>query len=150
MTTAAARTIHLNGPRGQREEKVAASGTSIKPGMLVRKTSADEFNVHNVSGGVGPTLLVHEDEFQGDATSGSTGVGNTYSVGAPVFAEYCLPGALKYVLLKASENVAIGDYLISDGTGLFIKTTGTPAKTFFQAEEASNVASNQLIKARVV
>ncbi len=146
MTTAAANTIFLDSMRGNREELVAASGTSIKPGMLIRRTSANEANVHNVSGGDGPALLAVEDEYQDSASAG--GVTETYAAGDPVFCEYVPPGAKRYVLLKASENVAIGDFLISDGAGLFIKTTGTPSRQFCQVEEASNVGSNNLIKAR--
>lgn len=146
MTTAAARTIFLDGHRGVREELVAASGTSIKPGMLIRRTSTNQADVHNVSGGGGPALLAVEDEYQYSAPSG--GVDQVYTAGTPVFCEYVMPGALRYVLLKASENVAVGDFLISDGAGLFIKTTGTPTRQFCQVEEASNTGSAQLIKAR--
>lgn len=149
MTTAAANTIFLDGLRGNREELVAASGTSIKPGMLIRRTSANEANVHNVSGGAGATLIAVEDEYQGDYTS-TGGVDKAYAVASPVFCEYALPGAKRYLLLKASENVAIGDFLISGGDGTFIKTTGTPSKVFAQVEEASNVASAQLIRARIL
>lgn len=147
MTTALARTIHLNGPIGHKEELVIASGQSIKPGMLIKKTSAGEATVHATSGGFGLPLIVAEDEFQGDATS-TGGVAVTYTAGTPVFAQYAQPGSLKYVLLKASENVAIGDFLISGGDGTFIKTTGTPSQTFAVAEEASNTGTAQLIKAR--
>jgi hypothetical protein len=146
MATATANSIFLDSMRGNREELVAASGTSILPGMLLRRTSANEANVHNVSGGNGPALLAVEDEYQDSAPTG--GVTKTYAAGGPVFCEYVLPGSKRYVLLKASENVAIGDFLISDGAGLFIKTTGTPARQFCQVEEASNVGTNNLIKVR--
>ena len=58
MTIAAARTIRLAGPDGVQEEFKVASGATIKPGMIVRRTSATECNVHNVSGGDGATLVV--------------------------------------------------------------------------------------------
>lgn len=149
MTTAAANHIHLAGPVGQREELVAASGSAIYPGMLIRRTTATQCNVHNVSGGNGAALLAHTDEFQGDFSTGG-GVTKVYAVGNPVFAEYVLPGAKKYVLLKASENVSIGDFLISGGDGHFIKTTGTPSRQFCIAEEASNVGTANLIMARFI
>ena len=147
MTNALANTIVLDGFLGPMEEKLTASGSALKPGMLVFKTSADEWNVHAVSGGVGIPWLLHEDRYQYDS-SDSGGVTLAYTAATPAFAEAVQPGAKRYVLLKASENVAVGDYLISGGDGTFIKTTGTPARTFCQADEASNTGTAQLIKAR--
>lgn len=154
MTTALANSIILGGPNGQREELTAASGTAIRPGMLIRRTTVgpnSQCNVHATSGGMGSTLIALEDDYQGDTVqSGSGGTTRVYAVGDPVFAEYALPGAKRYLLLKASENVVIGDFLISGGDGTFIKTTGTPVKTFAVAEEASNTGTAQLIMARIL
>lgn len=147
MTTALARTIHLNGDLGHKAELVVASGQTIKPGYLVQLTSAGEATVHATAGGFGLPLLVHEDEYQGDATT-TGGVAVAYTAGTPCFAHYCPPGSLKYVALKASENVAVGDALISAGDGTLKKTTGSPTQVFAFAEEASNTGSIQLIKAR--
>lgn len=147
MTNALANTIVLDGHLGPMEERLTASGSALKPGMLVYMTSAGEWNVHAVSGGTGVPWLLHEDRYQYDS-SDSGGTTKAYTAANPAFAEAVQPGAKRYVLLKASENVAVGDYLISGGDGTFIKTTGTPARTFFQAEEASNTGSVQLIKAR--
>jgi len=146
MSNATANTIYADNNVGIQLERPAASGTSLKPGMLVRNV-AGEFNVHNVSGGVGIAQIVLEDRHSGDAASGG-GTLATYPVGSPVFVDVPPPGAARNVLLKASENVAVGDFLISGGDGTFIKTTGTPARTFCQAEEASNVGTTNLIKAR--
>lgn len=148
MATATVNTIFCDGYRGVREELVAASGTTILPGMLIRRTSANQANVHNVSGGNGAALLAVEDEYQDSAPTG--GVTKVYAAGSPVFCEFVPPGAARNVLLKANENVVIGDLLISDGAGLFIKTTGTPTRQFCVVEEASNVATNNLIKARFI
>ena len=137
MTTALPRTIHLQGCLDNKEELVVASGQTIKPGYLIQMTSAREATVHATAGGFGLPLLVHEDEYQGDATT-TGGVAVAYTAGTPCFAHYCQPGSLKYVALKASENVAIGDSLISGGDGTFIKTTGSPTQVFCIAEEASN------------
>lgn len=144
MATASANTIRLNGPNGQMEEFVAASGSAIKPGMLVRKTTATAGNVHASSGGNGAALLAYEDALQGKGTD------DVYAVGGVVRCEYVLPGAKRNVLLKANENVAIGDFLISGGDGTFIKTTGTPSRTFCIVEEASNVSTTNLIAARFI
>lgn len=144
MATSTSRTIRLGGPNGQMDEFVAASGSAIKPGMLVRKTTATAGNVHATSGGEGAMLIAHEDALQG------LGIDDAYAVDAVVFCEYVLPGAKRNVLLKADENVAIGDFLISGGDGTFIKTTGTPTRTFAICEEASNVATTNHIAARFI
>lgn len=144
MTIAAAQTIRLAGPDGVQEEFLVATGATLKPGMLVRRTSATECNVHNVSGGDGATLILHEDALQG------LGVDDSAAAATRVYAEYVLPGAKRYARLKASENVAVGDQLISGGDGTLIKTTGSPVKVFAICEEASNVATQQLIQVRFI
>lgn len=144
MTIAVAQTIRLAGPDGVQEEFLVASGATLKPGMIVRRTSATECNVHNVSGGAGASLILHEDALQG------LGVDDSAAAATRVYAEWVIPGAKRYARLKASENVAIGDQLISGGDGTLIKTTGTPSKVFAVAEEASNVASQELIMVRFI
>ena len=144
MTIALAQTIRLAGPDGVQEEFLVASGATLKPGMLVRRTSATQCNVHATSGGDGATLILHEDALQG------LGVDDSAAAGTRVYAEYVLPGAKRYARLKANENVAVGDNLISGGDGTFIKTTGSPVKVFAICEEASNVATQELIQVRFI
>jgi hypothetical protein len=112
--------------------------------MLVRRTTATACNVHATSGGDGATLILHEDALQG------LGVNDSAAEGTRVYAEYVVPGAKRYARLKASENVAVGDNLISGGDGTFIKTTGSPVKVFAICEEASNVATQELIQVRFI
>lgn len=144
MTILAARTIRLAGPDGVQDEFVVASGATLKPGMLVQRTSATQCNVHATSGGDGASLILHEDAYQG------LGVDDSCAAGTRVYAEYVLPGAKRYARLKAAENVAVGDSLISAGDGTLRKTTGTPVKVFAIAEEASNVAGQELIMVRFI
>jgi hypothetical protein len=144
MTIALAQTIRLAGPDGVQEEFLVASGATLKPGMLVRRTSATQCNVHATSGGDGATLILHEDALQG------LGVDDSAAAGIRVYAEYVLPGAKRYARLKANENVAVGDNLISGGDGTLIKTTGSPVKVFAICEEASNVATQELIQVRFI
>lgn len=142
MTIAAANTIRVAGPDGVQEEFVTAA--AVRPGALIRRTSATACNVHNVAGGDGSTLIVLEDAYRG------LGSDDQYAIGDTVFAEYAPPGAKRYLRLKASENVVVGDQLISGGDGTFIKATGTIAKVFAIVEEASNVgAAQNLILARI-
>jgi hypothetical protein len=144
MTIAAANTIRLAGPDGAQEEFLVASGATLRPGMLVRRTSATECNVHATSGGDGASLILHEDALQG------LGTDDPAAAGTRVYAEYVIPGAKRHARLKANENVAVGDSLISGGDGTLIKTTGSPVKVFAICEEASNVASQNLIQVRFI
>jgi hypothetical protein len=144
MTIAAANTIRLAGPDGVQEEFLVASGATLRPGMLVRRTSATECNVHNVSGGDGATLILHEDALQG------LGSDDPAAAGTRVYAEYVIPGAKRYARLQANVNVSVGDLLISGGDGTLIKTTGSPVKVFAICEEASNVATQNLIAVRFI
>jgi hypothetical protein len=144
MTIAAANTIKLAGPDGVQEEFIVASGATLKPGMLVRRTSATQCNVHATSGGDGASLILLEDAYQG------LGVDDSAAAATRVYAEYVIPGAKRYARLKASENVAVGDLLISGGDGTLIKTTGSPVKVFAICEEASNVATQELIAVRFI
>lgn len=137
MTIAAANTIRVAGPDGVQEEFLVASGATLRPGMLLRRTTATECNVHNVAGGDGATLLLHEDAHQG------LGCDDAAAAGTRVYAEYVIPGAKRYARLKASENVVVGDQLISGGDGTLIKATGTIAKVFAICEEASNIGATQ-------
>lgn len=148
MTTAAARTIIKNTEvEGVMIEKPTASGTSIKPGTFVLRTSADELNVVNSQGADLPTLLVIEDKFQGSGSNG--GVDVAWAAGAPARAEYCPSGALRYARVPNGVTLAIGDALIYNNAGLLIKTTGTPAKIVATAEEAGTTSGEQLMLVRI-
>lgn len=156
MATADVNTIKLDSVQGVEVTGVAGA-SGILPGMLVRPTGGTavrpSFAVHNVAGGNGVMFLVLENRYYGDATSGG-GVTAAWTNGSDIEVEIPQPGSLRAVLLKASENVAIGDLLVSGGDGTFIKATafssGNPFKYYAQVLEASNVASNQLIRARVL
>lgn len=156
MATADVQTIKLDSVQGVEVTGVTAA-SGILPGMLVRPTGGTAvrptFAVHNVAGGNGVMFLVLENRYYGDATSGG-GVTYAWANGSDIEVEIPPSGSLRAVLLKASENVAIGDLLVSGGDGTFIKATafssGNPFKYYAQVLEASNVGSNQLIRARVL
>ncbi len=153
MTTANARTIIKNTEvEGVMIEKPTASGTSIKPGTFVARTSADELTPVATQGLSVPTLLVIEDKFQGDVTSGG-GVDTAYAAGAPARAEYCPPGALRYARVPTGVTLAIGDRLMVNNAGLLVAATGigtTPVpKVFATAEEAGTTSGEQLMLVRI-
>ena len=126
---------------GIRKDEAKAGAAGIYPGMLIKHNSSGEVIVHATSGGIGLRMLAIEDLGQGKT------VDDVYASGDQVTFVHVRPGYKTQVLLKASENVAIGDVLISAGTGKFIKTTGTPSQNFCIAKEASNVAADTLIMA---
>lgn len=156
MATADVQTIKLDSVQGVEVTGVAGAA-NIVPGMLVRPTGGTAvrptFLVHNVAGGNGVMFLVLENRYYGDAVTGG-GVTYAWTNGSDIEVEIPQPGSLRALLLKANENVAIGDLLVSGGDGTFIKATafssGNPFKYYAQVLEASNVASNQLIRARVL
>ncbi len=156
MATADVQTIKLDSVQGVEVTGVAGAA-GILPGMLVRPTGGTAvrptFVVHNVAGGNGPMYLVLENRYFGDATSGG-GVTYAWTNGSDMEVEVPVPGSLRACLLRASENVAIGDLLVSGGDGTFIRATafsaGNPFRYYAQVLEASNVGTAQLIRARVL
>jgi hypothetical protein len=148
MALADARTIRKDTWYGPEVERKTASGTTLKPGTFVRITAADEFNVVNVQGADLPTLLLLEDTFQGDFTTGG-GVDKVYAVGAPARAEYPMSGSLRYARVPTGINFDIGDALIFNNAGLLIKTTGTPAKVVATAAEDITTSAEDLILVRI-
>lgn len=157
MSNANINTIKLDSTNGVEISGVAAAA-GILPGMLLRVSAVSGENrtlaIHNEASGDGPCLLALEDRYYGDSTTGG-GVTLAWPNGSLVEAEVPCPGALRAVYLKASENVVVGDRLVSGGDGTFIKViafntaTGKPWLVYAIAEEASNVGTAQLIRARI-
>lgn len=124
------------------EELVAGNG-NIKPGMLLSVNSAGAVIPHAVAqaSGVGSALPMFalEDELQGN------GVNDLYANASPVQVWVPGRGDMVYALLATANNVAIGDLLVSNGTGALKKYT--PASTdagaivIGQAVEALNNAT---------
>lgn len=129
-------------------EEALCDGTPL-PGHLLMLTSAGHFAVHNVAGGNAQKRFAVEDELQGkDITTAYTASSICQAVLPP-------PGDWIQARLKASENVAIGDYLESAGDGTLQKVTADSADLYNQnvvatAREASNVGTVARIAVQVV
>jgi hypothetical protein len=157
MSNANVNTIKLDSTNGVEISGTAAT-TNIFPGMLLRVSAISNdvktLAIHNEASGDGPCILALEDRYSGDSTTGG-GTNVAWPNASMIEAEIPVPGALRGVYLKASENVAIGDRLVSGGDGTFIKVlafntaTGKPWQVFAIAEEASNTGTAQLIRARI-
>lgn len=111
--------IILAGEYRKYQSKVIASAQTIKPGMLVKLTSADELTVHATRGGYAERIVVLEDALQGGIKT------DTYTAGTVCDCAIMIPGSESQVILKAGENVVIGDQLVSAGTGKFEKLSST-------------------------
>ena len=147
MTTALARKIAKDTFEGVRVERNIASGHSIKPGHLVKVTSAGEWTVQATAGSDAPPMLVLEDKYQGDATTGG-GVDKVYTAGTPAEVEYPPSGALRYVRVPDATVLVKGDDLVYNNAGQLIKTTGSPLRVVATSEEALTASGEQLVLVR--
>lgn len=108
------RTIQLKG-KGRYEEARAAG--AIKPGHLIKRTSADAVVVHATAKGAGGRYFALEDALQGKTVDGA------YASGDVVPFTCAQPGDEIMARLSAGENIIIGDALESNGDGALQKFT---------------------------
>jgi len=107
-------TITIKGD-GIRKEALA-SGTPY-PGHLLERASATEFKVHATSGGNCYPFFAVEDDLQGN------GIADAYVAARQIVACIFRPGDEVLAVLAEDENVAVGDYLMSNGNGELKKLT---------------------------
>lgn len=88
-----------------------ATAVAITPGMLLELTSAELVQAHSTEGGPVLPMFALEDELQGK------GITDNYAVSAKIQVWTAVRGEEVYALLADGEDVAVGDFLISDGTG---------------------------------
>jgi hypothetical protein len=125
--------------------KKASSG-AIKPGYLIDLDPTGTVIPHATSGGFAERLIAIEDRHQGRT------INDAYADGDIVFHHIAEPGDELLIVLKGgSAAVVIGDYLMSNGDGTFIKQTSTNAR-LFRAKAALDISggSDTLILARAV
>ncbi len=139
--------IHLVGDF-RREEAVAAG--AIKPGMLIEETSAGQFQAHSTEAGYAQLLFAEVDALQG----GSLEAADDYAAADLVSANVELPGNEVQAILKAGENVSIGDLLISAGDGTLIangsETSGTTVQQIIAvAREALDLSGSGAVDTRM-
>lgn len=107
---------------GHNHDEKIASGT-ITPGMLVSRTSADEVIAHATAGGPVNVLIAIEDENQGNDIDDDYADGDLVKLWRP------LPGDQAYLLVddETGSDIAIGDFVESDGEGRVRKATDASA-----------------------
>lgn len=88
---------------------------AITPGMLLELTSAGEVQAHSNSGLNAPRIFALEDVYQGK------GINDDYAADDKVRTWVPTPGCQVLGLLADGENVAIGDFVESNGDGMLKK-----------------------------
>ena len=138
--------IHLSGDYEYFEVK--ASGT-IKPGYLcdIHTSTGKKVRAHPTVGGYGPKHIAVEDALQGNT------IDDNYSSGDLVALHTPRPGAVYQLWLKAGENVAIGDRLMSAGDGTLQEfeaaDTVTADAIVGTAEEAVDLSASGAVATRI-
>lgn len=107
-------------------EEYTATAVALIPGMLLELTSAGLVQAHSTAGGTVLPMFAFEDELQGK------GIDQAYAVSDKI--QVWIPGRgdQVYAILADDNNVAIGNFLESNGAGLLQK----------HASDDSSVAPN--------
>ena len=114
------------------------ANTALTPGSVVELLSTGKVRKHATAGGNVIPLIVLEDELQGKGINDAYVADDVVQVWAPN------RGDEAYLLLADEENVAIGDFLESDGFGLVKKHTAENWGSA-DAQEANTVYSKPII-----
>jgi len=126
-------------------EKEAAA--AITPGNLVELTTADKVQNHSGDAGRAAKMFALEDELQGKGISDAYTTGDVVQVWIPT------PGDVVYATIAANENVAVGNFLVSKGTGQLKKIasdTVADAQVIGIALKATNVATAARIPVQII
>ncbi len=108
---------------GGRHEEAVSGIAGILPGTQLKLNSSGEVILHTTAGGLlGDEILIAEE----DALQGR-GVTVAYTLGDIVSFLVLAKGDVVNMLIADEQNVAVGDRIISNGSGLMKKTTGSPA-----------------------
>jgi hypothetical protein len=139
-------TIILRGnPAAIREDRCNEAFT---PGHLIEFNANDRLQKHSTSGGWAARMFALEADYIGN------GISTAYASGDRVVYADCVPGNIVYAFLASGQNVARGDYLMSNGAGLLTARTSTNIGVA-QADEDVNATSGSgtggvRIRARVI
>lgn len=110
--------------KGSDDELIAAG--AITPGHLVKRSSATQCVVHATAGGPAERMFACEDALQGKT------VDDAYASTNPVSLVRALPGDRINAIIKAGENIAAGDLLVSGGDGTLVERSATPTDALDQ------------------
>lgn len=127
----------------QQPEKYYIGSGTLYCGMAVELTStADTVQAHSTDRGrVNGNLIVTENTLEGE------GITDTYATGEQVRVTSFLTGDEAYLYIASGQNIAIGDKLVSNGSGYFEKESSDSSSgdieitTFATALEAVNATA---------
>jgi len=104
--------IHLKGE--YRYEEAVAGEAGIYPGMLLKLNSSGQVIKYTTLGGAygDEVLVAMEDALQGHS------VDDAYTSGEIVGYIIPVPGTVLNMLVAVDEEIAIGDKVVSEGTGM--------------------------------
>lgn len=132
--------------------EAAAATANIKPGMLIELTSAGKVQPHSTAGSVGVGQGVASKTFAKEADYVGDGIDDTYEADERVPYYTARPGDEIYAFLSYGENVAIGDYLESDGAGALeaLESDSWPVAQAIEAVDNTLGGAAARIKVRIV
>lgn len=97
---------------GRYLEGIAATGSAIIPGQLLRRTTVvGEVNTHATADGPAQQLIAIENQLEGKS------IDDPYAEGDTVYIRLCLPGDRFLGRLNTGQSVTAGKYLTSAGNG---------------------------------
>lgn len=108
---------------------------AIIPGELIELNSNGNVQVHSTAGGNLLQMFAVEDELQGN------GIDDAYADGDKVQCWVTLRGEEVYAILADGEDVAIGDFLESNGTGELVKHVPDTA----DSDDTITAYTNQIV-----
>jgi hypothetical protein len=154
MALTTKRTIISNDkPRGVRDEGKTAAGSAVYPGQAVEMNSSGLYDepASTAAEYTKKRLMVATEEV--NHHEGKT-IADVYPASAQIGFYIPLPGDEVNVLVKAAEDIDIGDVLTVEGSGsgLFVEAAGTEAKYAVESMEDSGgaLAANALVRCRVL
>lgn len=143
ITRKAPNTVQLAG-HGTMINTVHAGG-AITPGMLIERYSnsgVENFRAHSTSGGFANVIFALD---QGEMNKG---IDDAYAAGDLVKALKPWPGALIYAQIASGQNIAVGDFLESNGAGRLIKY-GSGVRVAQAVESVDNSGQTSPTRIRV-
>lgn len=118
-------TIILETAEGRPVRKEAVAAVAITPGELIESrnnSGTEEFGPHDTANGTAQPMFALENDLVGDDIDDDYDAGDTVQAG--VFG----PGDRVQAWLAYGENVAVGDFLTSDGAGALHAAAGSADK----------------------
>lgn len=94
----------------------AVAAAAVTPGMLCELTTAGKVQAHSAAAGVTKGRLVALENYWSNHGSGPA-IDHAYAADETVEYLHALPGDELYMLVAASQSIAMGDPLVSNGDG---------------------------------